>query len=626
MAEGADLLDVGGVKAGPGPEVGEAEELERVVPAIEALRARFDVPLSVDTWRAAVAAAPSRAGAVVGNDISGFADPDYLRVAAEAGASVVATHIRLEPRVADPEPHYDDVVATVAGFLTDRATRAEQAGIPPERIMIDAGLDLGKTAEQSLCLLRASGTPGRARLPASCCRRPTRPSSASSSTWRSASAGRPRWRPTLSGSAWAAASCGPTTWPTRPGATPCRGDGGPRRRGDRTGVSPAASGPVAVVLVKGEDPSLVSDAVRGTVDAALAGEDRSFALEELGGEDLPVGAIVDAALTAPFLTAVRVLVVRDVGRWSSEELAPLIDYLAAPLDTTSLVLVAGGGTTSQQQYIVLLLLNYSSHLLLFHDTHHRAVERPAGDPRVRSSGYDGVLAFGETLAEVYRRWGWGDARLDLARGGRHAPASIRRATEGAARRAWSGSATGATASGPRRLEDFLLAPGARRRPAARHLRRALSATRRKAMLARYGARYRGWLPNAARARSIRARIWPPCTCRAAPTSTILPGIPTIRVFEALACGIPLVSRAVGRQRGLFAPGEDYLVARDGAEMTSCAARARATTPSCAPSWSQRARDDPGAPHLRAPGRRAARASSRGQRCGTGNSVVERSLA
>src|ERR1700684_627526 len=76
VREGADILDVGGVKAGPGPEVTEAEELDRVVPAIEALRARIDVPLSVDTWRAAVARAAYGAGAVVGNDISGFADPD----------------------------------------------------------------------------------------------------------------------------------------------------------------------------------------------------------------------------------------------------------------------------------------------------------------------------------------------------------------------------------------------------------------------------------------------------------------------------------------------------------------------------------------------------------------------
>jgi dihydropteroate synthase len=154
--EGADFLDVGGVKAGPGAEVTEQEELDRVLPAIEAVAARFDVPLSVDTWRASVARAAFAAGAVVGNDISGFADPDYLPAAAEAGASVVATHIRLAPRVPDPNPEYDDLVPDVCAFLADRAGRAEAAGIPRERIMVDAGLDLGKSEPQSLELLRAS--------------------------------------------------------------------------------------------------------------------------------------------------------------------------------------------------------------------------------------------------------------------------------------------------------------------------------------------------------------------------------------------------------------------------------------------------------------------------------------
>ena len=154
--EGADILDVGGVKAGPGPEVTESEELDRVVPAVEAVARRFDVPVSVDTWRASVAAAAYEVGAVIGNDISGFADPDYLAVASRAQAAVVATHIRLAPRVADPEPHYDDVVADVAAFLSARAGRALASGIPPERIVIDAGLDLGKTAHQSLSLLRGS--------------------------------------------------------------------------------------------------------------------------------------------------------------------------------------------------------------------------------------------------------------------------------------------------------------------------------------------------------------------------------------------------------------------------------------------------------------------------------------
>jgi dihydropteroate synthase len=156
VADGADLLDVGGVKAGPGPEVGEAEELERVVPAIAALHERFDVPISVDTWRASVLAAACDAGAVVGNDISGFADPDFLPIAAARNATVVATHIRLRPRVPDPDPHYGDLVADVTANLVERARRAETAGLAPEQIVLDAGLDLGKTPAQSAVLLRES--------------------------------------------------------------------------------------------------------------------------------------------------------------------------------------------------------------------------------------------------------------------------------------------------------------------------------------------------------------------------------------------------------------------------------------------------------------------------------------
>jgi dihydropteroate synthase len=158
VREGADLLDVGGVKAGPGDEVSETEELDRVVPVVRELKRRFDVPISIDTWRASVAQACFSEGASVGNDISGFADPDYLPVAAAANATVVATHIRLRPRVADPSPHYDDVTATVCDFLVDRRQRALDAGVHLDRIIIDAGLDLGKTAGQSLQLLRDSST------------------------------------------------------------------------------------------------------------------------------------------------------------------------------------------------------------------------------------------------------------------------------------------------------------------------------------------------------------------------------------------------------------------------------------------------------------------------------------
>jgi dihydropteroate synthase len=156
VEEGADLLDVGGVKAGPGEPVSTEEELERVVPAIEALVERFDVPISVDTWNPVVLDAALGAGAVVGNDISGFAHPDYLPICARHQASVVATHIRLGPRIPDPNPEYTDVLAEVRGFLADKAAQAEAAGIPRQRIMVDDGLDLGKTEAQSLALLRTS--------------------------------------------------------------------------------------------------------------------------------------------------------------------------------------------------------------------------------------------------------------------------------------------------------------------------------------------------------------------------------------------------------------------------------------------------------------------------------------
>lgn len=154
--EGADILDVGGVKAGPGSEVTAAEEFDRVVPAIEALAARFDIPLSVDTWRASVAEAAYAAGAVLGNDISGFADPDYLIVAAEAKAAVVACHVRLAPRFADREPVYDDLLGEVRGYLAERASWARDAGLARSQILLDAGLDLGKTPAMSAELLRRS--------------------------------------------------------------------------------------------------------------------------------------------------------------------------------------------------------------------------------------------------------------------------------------------------------------------------------------------------------------------------------------------------------------------------------------------------------------------------------------
>lgn len=153
---GADFVDIGGVRLKPGDEVDAQEEMDRVVPAVEALAQRFDLPISVDTFRASVARECYAAGASVGNDTSGFADPDFLAVSAEAGASVVACHVRLAPRFADPDPIYADLVPDVVGFLAERAQWAEDYGIDPSQIMVDHALDLGKNAEMSAELLRRS--------------------------------------------------------------------------------------------------------------------------------------------------------------------------------------------------------------------------------------------------------------------------------------------------------------------------------------------------------------------------------------------------------------------------------------------------------------------------------------
>jgi dihydropteroate synthase len=134
-------------------EVTVEEETTLAVESIEHLRERFELPISIDTQRAAVAAAAYRAGAVLGNDMSGFRDPAYLSEAAAAGAGVIATHSHLPPSVPDPEPAYGDVVEDVAAALRALAARAVAAGIPPAGVVLDPGYDLGKTWEQTLTLL-----------------------------------------------------------------------------------------------------------------------------------------------------------------------------------------------------------------------------------------------------------------------------------------------------------------------------------------------------------------------------------------------------------------------------------------------------------------------------------------
>ena len=154
-AEGADLLDVGGESSRPGAVyVDERTELDRVLPVIEALVAATDVPISIDTRKAAVARAAIGAGATVVNDVSaGRDDPDLLGVAADAKAAIVLMHMLGTPPTMQDNPTYTDVVGEVERFLADRARAAEAAGVPHDRLVVDPGIGFGKRDEHNYALL-----------------------------------------------------------------------------------------------------------------------------------------------------------------------------------------------------------------------------------------------------------------------------------------------------------------------------------------------------------------------------------------------------------------------------------------------------------------------------------------
>lgn len=151
---GADWVDIGGVPFGRGPAVSTAQEIDRVVPVIEAIVAASDVVVSVDTNKADVAHAAIAAGAAVVNDTSGLADPDMAAVVAASDAHVVVTHSVGPPRAEKPPARFDDVVGEVRAFLASRVAGAEAAGIPRERLIIDPGHDLDKNTLHSLELTR----------------------------------------------------------------------------------------------------------------------------------------------------------------------------------------------------------------------------------------------------------------------------------------------------------------------------------------------------------------------------------------------------------------------------------------------------------------------------------------
>jgi dihydropteroate synthase len=156
-ADGATMLDVGGESTRPGAEpVGEAEELRRVVPVIQQLRARLpDVRVSIDTCKAVVAAAALDAGADLVNDVTALrGDPDMAPLVAERGVEVCLMHMLGEPRTMQDDPRYDEVVSDVASFLRERVAFAVSRGVEEERILLDPGIGFGKTVAHNLELLR----------------------------------------------------------------------------------------------------------------------------------------------------------------------------------------------------------------------------------------------------------------------------------------------------------------------------------------------------------------------------------------------------------------------------------------------------------------------------------------
>nr|MDT0658275.1 dihydropteroate synthase [Micromonospora sp. DSM 115978] len=159
VAEGADVIDIGGVKAGPGAAVDPAEEIRRTVATISAVRAEFpDVVISIDTWRAEVATEAVAAGADLINDTWSGADPDLARVAARTGAGLVCAHAGgLTPRTRPHRAAFDDVVVDVLRTVTGLAERAVGLGVRADGILIDPAHDFGKNTRHSLEVTRRLG-------------------------------------------------------------------------------------------------------------------------------------------------------------------------------------------------------------------------------------------------------------------------------------------------------------------------------------------------------------------------------------------------------------------------------------------------------------------------------------
>lgn len=155
VEEGADLIDVGGDSAsGDAAEIDAAEEIRRIEPVVRALAARVPVPIAVDTHRSRTAAVALDVGATLVNDITGLSDPQMARVVARAGAGVCVMHIKGVPKKFPPDWHYRNVIGDLLRFLEQRTSMALQAGVGPQTICVDPGIEFGKLVGHDLEIFR----------------------------------------------------------------------------------------------------------------------------------------------------------------------------------------------------------------------------------------------------------------------------------------------------------------------------------------------------------------------------------------------------------------------------------------------------------------------------------------
>lgn len=155
LSEGADIIDIGGESTRPGAQaVSVQKELDRVVPLVEVIHERFDVPVSVDTSKPDVMLAAVNAGAAMLNDVRALQAPGALGVCASLSVPVCLMHMQGEPRTMQQHPHYDDVLQDVSQFFRERITACELAGIARDRLILDPGFGFGKHLQHNVCLLR----------------------------------------------------------------------------------------------------------------------------------------------------------------------------------------------------------------------------------------------------------------------------------------------------------------------------------------------------------------------------------------------------------------------------------------------------------------------------------------